>query len=159
MCCHHAIPFLLCTVLSCGQTLVSFEPYRERQRTIVPILTLHPMRSLASPPYTRVETGDLIVTQEHVYKFFAQFECVPLPTHWKSPRIAQRDDSHETRGSTGCFPHTSSLLLASWTWVQGSIWRIAETHVRRRFSQMCISLRNPWEKPPSADCLWKVLKR
>jgi len=42
------------------------------------------MRSLASPPYTRVETGDLIVTQEHVYKFFAQFECVPLPTHWKS---------------------------------------------------------------------------
>ena len=62
------------------------------------------------------------------------------------PRIAQRDDSHETRGSTGCFTYTSSLLLASWTWFQDRIWRIAETHVRRRFSQMCISLRNPWAR-------------
>jgi ABC-type Fe3+ transport system permease subunit len=30
------------------------------------------------------------------------------------PRDAQRDDSHEISGSTGCFTHTAPLLLASW---------------------------------------------
>jgi hypothetical protein len=59
------------------------------------------------------------------------------------PRLAQRDDSNETSGSVGCFTHTACLLLASWMWFQDGSWHIAETRVRSRFSQRCISLRNP----------------
>jgi hypothetical protein len=35
------------------------------------------MRSLASPPYTRVETGDLFVTQEQLYKLKKVLRVVP----------------------------------------------------------------------------------
>ncbi len=43
------------------------------------------------------------------------------------PRVAQRADRFEIRGSPGCFPRTAPLLLASWASLQDRIRPLAQT--------------------------------